>query len=53
MLFRRGLKRILILKARQIGFLDFAWRHLCGPALLATGKQVSLVDKTQEAHARS
>ena len=29
-------------------FLDFAWRHLCGPALLATGKQVSLVDKTQE-----
>ena len=51
MLFRRGLKRIVILKARQIGFL---LGGICADQLCwNTGKQVSLVDKTRKTHARS
>ena len=34
MIYRRGLKRIVILKARQTRVLDAAWRHLHGSALL-------------------
>lgn len=48
MLFRRGLKRIVILKARQIGFSTL-FGVICADQLCwNTGKQVSLVDKTQE-----
>ena len=48
MLFRRGLKRIVILKARQIGFSTL-FGGICADQLCwNTGKQVSLVDKTQE-----
>lgn len=48
MLFRRGLKRIVILKARQIGFSTLLGVICADQLCWNTGKQVSLVDKTQE-----
>ena len=48
MIFRRGLKRIVILKARQIGFSTLLGVICADQLCWNTGKQVSVVDKTQE-----
>ena len=48
MIFRRGLKRIVILKARQIGFSTLLGVICADQLCWNTGKQISLVDKTQE-----
>ena len=48
MIYRRGLKRIVILKARQIGFSTLLGVICADQLCWNTGKQVSLVDKTQE-----
>lgn len=48
MIFRRGLKRIVILKARQIGFSTLLGVVCTDQLCWNTGKQISLVDKTQE-----
>ena len=48
MIHRRGLKRIVILKARQIGFSTLLGVICADQLCWNTGKQISLVDKTQE-----
>ena len=48
MIYRRGLKRIVILKARQIGFSTLLGVICADQLCWNTGKQISLVDKTQE-----
>ena len=48
MIYRRGLKRIVILKARQIGFSTLLGVICTDQLCWNTGKQISLVDKTQE-----
>ena len=48
MIFRHGFKRIIILKARQIGFSTLLGVICADQLCWNTGKQISLVDKTQE-----
>ena len=48
MIYRRGLRRIVILKARQIGFSTLLGVICADQLCWNTGKQVSLVGKTQE-----
>jgi hypothetical protein len=51
MIYRRGWKRIVILKARQIGFSTLLGVLCCDRLCFMPGQQVSLVDMTLE-HAR-
>ena len=48
MIFRRGLKRIVILKARQLGFSTLLGIICTDQLCWTTGKQLSLIDRTQE-----
>ena len=48
MIFRHRFKRIIILKARQIGFSTLLGVICADQLCWNTGKQISLVDKTQE-----
>ncbi len=48
MIYRRGLKRIVILKARQIGFSTLLGVICADQLCWNTGKQISMVDKFQE-----
>ena len=48
MIFRHGLKRIVILKARQIGFSTLLGVICTDQLCWNTGKQISLIDSTQE-----
>jgi nucleoid-associated protein YgaU len=47
MIFRRGLKRIVILKARQLGFSTLLGVICADQLCWNTGRQISLIDKTQ------
>jgi hypothetical protein len=47
MIYRRGLKKIVILKARQIGFSTLLGIICTDQLCWTAGKQLSLVDKTQ------
>jgi hypothetical protein len=48
MIFKRGLKRIVILKARQLGFSTLLGIICADQLCWTTGKQLSLIDRTQE-----
>ena len=48
MIYRQGLKRIVILKARQLGFSTLLGIVCLDQLCWSVGRQVSLVDKTQE-----
>lgn len=48
MIFRLGLKRIVILKARQLGFSTLLGIICTDQLCWTTGKQLSLIDRTQE-----
>jgi hypothetical protein len=48
MVFTQGLKRIVILKARQLGFSTLLGIICTDQLCWTTGKQISLIDKTQE-----
>jgi hypothetical protein len=48
MIFRQRLKRIVILKARQLGFSTLLGIICADELCWTTGKQISLIDKTQE-----
>jgi hypothetical protein len=48
MIFKQGLKRIVILKARQLGFSTLLGVVRTDQLCWTTGKQLSLIDRTQE-----
>ena len=48
MIYRQGLKRIVILKARQLGFSTLLGIICTDQLCWTTGKQLSLIDRTQE-----
>ena len=48
MIFSQGLKRIVILKARQLGFSTLLGIICTDQLCWTTGKQLSLIDRTQE-----
>ena len=48
MIYRQGLKRIVILKARQLGFSTLLGVICTDQLCWTTGKQLSLIDRTQE-----
>ena len=48
MIFKQGLKRIVILKARQLGFSTLLGVICTDQLCWTTGKQLSLIDRTQE-----
>ena len=48
MVYCRGLKRIIVLKARQLGFSTLLGIMCTDSLCWGTGRQISLVDKTQE-----
>ena len=48
MILKRGLKRIVILKARQLGFSTLLGIICADQLCWTTGKQLSLIDRTQE-----
>ena len=48
MVYRQGLKRIVILKARQLGFSTLLGIICTDQLCWRTGKQLSLIDRTQE-----
>ena len=48
MIFRVRLKRIVILKARQLGFSTLLGIICTDQLCWTTGKQLSLIDRTQE-----
>jgi hypothetical protein len=48
MIFMQGLKRIVILKARQLGFSTLLGVICTDQLCWTTGKQLSLIDRTQE-----
>jgi hypothetical protein len=48
MIYRRGVKRIVILKARQLRFSTLLGVSCADQLCWHTGKQISLVDKAQE-----
>ena len=48
MIFKQGLKRIVILKARQLGFSTLLGVICSDQLCWTTGKQLSLIDRTQE-----
>jgi hypothetical protein len=48
MIFSQGFKRIVILKARQLGFSTLLGIICTDQLCWTTGKQLSLIDRTQE-----
>ena len=48
MIFNQGLKRIVVLKARQLGFSTLLGIICTDQLCWTTGKQLSLIDRTQE-----
>jgi hypothetical protein len=48
LIYRQGLKRIVILKARQLGFSTLLGIIRADQLCWTTGKQLALIDRTQE-----